>query len=127
MDNTNIGMQHTSKVLVSGNNTARAMGSGELPVFATPEMVALMENAAMMAVSKALDNDCTTVGASINISHLSPSSIGTTIIATAILTKVEGRKLTFHVEAKDGSNLIGEGEHVRYIVNIEKFMEKANK
>jgi fluoroacetyl-CoA thioesterase len=124
MKEIGIGLQHTSKTLVTERNTAISMGSGELPVFATPEMIALMENAAMMAVEKYMEEGYSTVGSAINIAHIHPSAIGTTIIATATLTQIDGRKLIFHVVAKDDDKIIGEGEHVRYIVDAEKFMSK---
>ncbi len=119
------GINHTSKILVTSQNTALNMGSGDMMILATPEMVALMENAAMSCVSQYLEGDETTVGCFINTSHVRPSKIGTTIIALATLTEVEGRKLTFHVEAKDADgNLIGEGTHERFVVNRDKFLSK---
>ncbi|MCQ2605274.1 MAG: thioesterase family protein [Bacteroidales bacterium] len=120
-----IGLKNTSRTIVTEANTAKVMGSGNLDVFATPAMVALMENAAMNAVASELPNGSTTVGSLMNTSHIKPSGIGTTITATAELIAVEGRKLTFHVSASDGESIIGEGEHVRFVVDIERFMEKV--
>lgn len=120
-----IGLKNTSQTIVTEANTAKVMGSGNLDVFATPAMVALMENAAMNAVASDLPNGSTTVGSLMNTSHIKPSGIGTTITATAELIAVEGRKLTFHVSASDGESIIGEGEHVRFVVDIERFMEKV--
>lgn len=120
-----IGLKNTSRTIVTEANTAKVMGSGNLDVFATPAMVALMENAAMNAVASELPNGSTTVGSLMNTSHIKPSGIGTTITATAELIAVEGRKLTFHVSASDGKSIIGEGEHVRFVVDIERFMEKV--
>lgn len=105
-------------------NTAQIMGSGDMPVFATPAMVALMENAAMNAVSAMLPEGSTTVGAEMNCSHIKPSGLGAEITATAILTEVEGRKLTFNVGARDFEGMIGEGVHIRYIVDRDRFMSK---
>ena len=110
---------------VSEQNTAAAMGSGDLPVFATPAMVALMENAAMTAVAAALDEGATTVGAEMNVTHIKPSGIGAEITATAVLTAVEGRKLTFNVGARDAEGMIGEGVHIRYVVDRTRFMAKV--
>ncbi|MBQ5644732.1 MAG: thioesterase family protein [Bacteroidaceae bacterium] len=119
-----IGMTFTSNTVVSQDNCAATMGSGDLEVFATPAMVALMENAAMNAVAQALPHGSTTVGAEMNTTHIKPSPIGATVQATATLMAVEGRKLTFAVEACDGAGTIGRGTHVRFIVDKERFMAK---
>mgnify|MGYP002246706185 CR=1 FL=1 len=107
-------------------NVAATMGSGDLNVFATPAMVALMENAAMSAVADELPEGSTTVGAMMNTTHIKPSAVGDTVSATAVLKEVEGRKLTFEVRAQDSKGVIGEGTHVRYIVDKEKFMSKLS-
>ena len=109
---------------VMDGNTAEYIGSGDMAVLATPAMVALMENAAMLAVALKLEEGETTVGSMISTSHLKPSKIGNSISAIAELTAIEGRKLTFKIEAYDGETLIGEGEHIRFIVNREKFLSK---
>ena len=119
-----IGMTFTSETVVTLSNCAVTMGSGDLEVFATPAMVALMENAAMNAVAQALPHGSTTVGAEMNTSHIKPSAIGARVQATATLTAVDGRKLTFSVEASDGASVIGKGTHVRFIVDKERFMAK---
>src|SRR5574344_539593 len=118
------GLSHTSTLTVNEQNTAIAMGSGDMPVLATPAMMALMENAAMIAVKKALDDGQTTVGGHIDSSHLMPSAIGAEVSATAILTKVDGRKLYFHITAKMGEDVIGAGNPLRFIVNKERFLDK---
>ena len=119
-----IGMTFTSNAVVSLDNSAAGMGSGDLEVFATPALVALMENAAMNVVAPLLPNASTTVGAEINTTHIKPSAIGARVQATAKLVAVEGRKLTFEVEACDENGLIGKGSHVRFIVDRERFMAK---
>lgn len=119
-----IGLTYTSTTVVSEMNVAATMGSGDLNVFATPAMVALMENAAMNAVAGELPEGATTVGALMNTTHVKPSAVGETVSATALLKEVEGRKLTFEVRAQDSKGLIGEGVHVRYIVDSKKFMGK---
>lgn len=111
---------------VTPKNTADTVGSGDLPVYATPSMAALMEKAAKTAASGLLGEGETTVGSELNIKHLRPSVTGATVTATATLTAQEGRKLSFDVEASDEKGVIGSGNHIRYIVNIEKFMAKAN-
>lgn len=120
----NIGLTYTSTTIVDKTNTALTLGSGDMEVFATPAMVALMENAAMNAVAAHLEAGQTTVGSQITTTHIKPSALGATITATATLTAVEGRKLTFAVEAHDGETLIGSGTHVRYIVDRERFLAK---
>ena len=119
-----IGLTYTSTLVVSKDYVAAVMGSGDLHVFATPAMVALMENAAMLAVAEHLPEGSTTVGAMMNTSHVKPSPVDESIKATAVLTEVEGRKLTFSVKAEDSKGIIGEAVHVRYIVDRERFMSK---
>ncbi len=119
------GLSARSTVTVGDHNTALAMGSGDLPVFATPAMVALMENAAMEAVLDFLPAGTTTVGSELTAMHIKPSPLGVEITATAVLTEVEGRKLTFNVGARDAEGMIGEGVHVRFIVDREKFLAKV--
>ena len=116
------GLSHTSHLVVSQSDSAVSQGSGELEVLATPRMIALMENAAMLAVAPVLAPGETTVGGQISVSHLKPSAVGATVSATAVLTRVEGRKLTFALSASEGDKRIGEGTHIRFIVNREKFL-----
>lgn len=119
------GLTHTSTTEVKQENTARTMGSGNLEVFATPAMAALMENAAMLAVAESLPEGSTTVGSLLQISHNRPSGLGEKVQATATLEEVDGRKLTFSVTASDTKGVIGEGRHVRYVVDTRKFMAKV--
>lgn len=123
----------TSYTSVNKNNTATALGSGDMEVFATPAMTALMENAATNAAAIYIKNEMdeenlTSVGISLNISHEKASAVGKKIKALALLTAVDGRKLTFKVSAFEESDtnetLIGQGTHERFIVNREKFMNK---
>ena len=118
------GLKYTSTTVVTRDNSASAVGSGGIDVFATPSMVALMENAAMNAVAPFLPEGATTVGAEISTTHIKPSALGVEVQATATLTAVEGRKLLFDVEACDATGLIGKGTHVRFIVDVERFMSK---
>lgn len=121
------GLSATATTTVTAANTALVMGSGDLEVFATPSMVALMEHAAMTAVAPALPEGSTTVGAEMNTTHIKPSGLGASVTATAILTEVDGRKLIFNVGARDAEGLIGEGVHVRYVVDRARFMAKLSK
>lgn len=118
------GLTHTSTLKVTNADTALEMGSGDMPVLATPAMTALMENAAMLAVNDSLPEGCTTVGGHISTSHLKPSRVGAQVSATATLDKIDGRKLYFTVKAHDGDTLIGEGSHLRFIVERGRFMAK---
>lgn len=118
------GNTYTSYTTVTSKNTAISLGSGDMDVFATPALVALMENAAMLAVKDELPQGSTTVGAWIEASHIKPSALGEKISATAVLKEIEGRKLTFHISAQDSKGVIGEGKHIRYIVDRERFLNK---
>ncbi len=116
------GLTHTSRLTVADRDTAIAHGSGDMPVLATPRMMALMENAAMLAVAPCLPEGSTTVGGRIESSHLKPSPVGAEVEATAVLDRVDGRKLYFTVTARqsDGT-VIGEGTHLRFVVDRERF------
>lgn len=118
------GLTHTSRITVTDANTAATLGSGDMDVLATPAMVALMENAAMLCVAGQLPEGSTTVGSRMDTTHVKPSPLGATVEATAELTEIDGRKLTFHVSAREGDKLIGEGTHVRYIVDRARFLAK---
>ena len=120
-----IGKKYTSSMIVEEKHLACNVGSGDLPVFATPMMMALMENAAMLCVADELENGSSTVGGQISSSHLKPTGLGKTVTATAELISAEGRKLKFKVSASDEGGLIGEGEHLRFIIDKEKFMSKV--
>lgn len=119
-----IGLSYTSKLKVQELHLAINVGSGDLRVLATPMMMALMENAAMMAVAAELEEGQSTVGGQISSSHIKPTGLRHEVTATAELVKVEGRKLYFHISASDEEGIIGEGEHLRFIIGKEKFMSK---
>ena len=121
------GLKHISTTTVTAANTALAMGSGDMEVFATPAMVALMENAAMKAVAPHLPEGSTTVGAMMQTSHIKPSAPDETVTAEAVLQEVDGRKLTFRVTAYDAEGTIGEGIHIRYIVDRERFLSRLKR
>lgn len=119
-----IGLKHTSELTVTDTVTALKVGSGDMPVLSTPMMMALMENAAMLAVKDRLPEGLTTVGGHIESSHLKPLKIGDVVRAEAEVTKVDGKKIEFKVAAYSGDTLIGEGTHLRFIVDREKFMSR---
>lgn len=124
-----LGLTHRSSAIVSAETTAIHIGSGDMAVWATPAMLALMENAAMLAVRDALAEGQTTVGEHIESSHLRPSPVGASVYAIAELTAAEGRKLHFRVAAyqqtAEGDVLLGEGTHLRFVVEREKFLQKT--
>ena len=119
-----IGLKYESRTTVSTANSAKTLGSGDIDVFATPAMVALMENAAMLAVAAELPEGSATVGTQMNTSHIKASPLGAVITASAELTAVDGRKLTFAVKAWDEKGVIGEGEHTRFVVDRARFLSK---
>ena len=118
------GLTHTSTLIVGEQHLASSVGSGDLAVLATPVMISLMENAAMLAVKEHLPEGSTTVGGHIESSHIKPSPLGAEVEATATLDKVDGRKLYFTVVARQGNDIIGEGKHLRFIVDRERFLAK---
>lgn len=128
--NIESGIKYTVNTVVTDNDTAIKIGSGLLNVYATPTMIALMERTAKESVNSYLENGFTTVGIEVNIRHTRASKVGASIKCMVCLDKVEGKKLYFTVEAfeKKGSVClkIGEGTHVRYIVNSEEFMKKLD-
>ena len=117
-------MEHTSRLTVQVQHTAETMGSGDMPVLATPALVALMENAAMMACRPLCAEGETTVGGSIQVQHLKPSALGAEVEATAKVTQHEGRKVEFTIEARQGEVVIGTASHTRFIVDRERFLSR---
>ena len=120
-----VGMKAEVGTLVEREDTAKEVGSGDLLVYATPCMVALMEGAACEAIADALSDTQTTVGTALNIEHTSATPVGLEIRAVAEVTAVDGKVITFSVTAYDESGEIGSGTHKRVIVNAQKFLEKT--
>ena len=121
------GIQGFAKEIVTDDKTAAAVGSGLLPVYATPAMIALVEKAAWSSVADYLPGGDGTVGTRMDIRHVSATPTGMEICAKTVLTKADGRKLVFSAEVYDGAGLIGEGVHERFIVHNEPFLDKALK
>ena len=118
---------YTQDIIVVENQTAIQLGSGSLSVFATPALVALMENTATKAIAS-LNEGETTVGISINVQHLKASAIGEKISCEAHITAIDGRKISFEITAtNDKDEIIGTATHERFVVNAEKFMQKISK
>lgn len=122
-----IGLKGRADLTVTQQNTAAAVGSGLVPVFATPWMIALMENAAVNAVSSFLSEGEGTVGTFLNVSHDAATPIGMKVWAEAELTEINGKALTFSVAAFDEAGPIGKGTHGRFIINVERFLAKSEK
>ena len=125
MDALSIGLKGLAETLVTEENTAAAMGSGLLPVFATPAMLALMEKAAAGSVQPYLPEGQGTVGTRLEVSHLAATPIGLSVRAESELIAIDRRKLRFSVRAWAEDELIGEGEHERFIIDNARFLEKA--
>ena len=121
-----LGTQADATAQVDESRLACTVGSGSLPVYATPMMVALMEQAACAAVQDALEEGETSVGTALNILHTAATPLGMEARAVAEVTEVSGREITFHVVAYDHCGKIGEGMHKRVVVRTERFMEKTN-
>lgn len=119
------GLTGRAETVVAESNTAAAVGSGLVPVFATPFMIALMEGAAVNAVLPCLDADEGTVGTRLNVSHDAATPIGMKVWAEATLTAAEGKKLTFEVAAFDETGEIGRGTHERFVIKPERFLAKV--
>ncbi len=118
------GILGKAEKVLEKKDTAPVYGSGNIEVFATPAMIALMENAAFSSVEPFLGGDLTTVGIYVNVRHLSATPVGVKVEAQAELTEVNGRKLVFKVTACDESKMIGSGTHERYVVSRARFLEK---
>ena len=120
-----VGMKGEASTLVEREDTAMEVGSGDLLVYATPCMVALMEGAACEAVAPGLTEGQTTVGTALNIAHTSATPVGLEVRAEAEVTAVEGKVITFAIRAFDEAGEIGNGTHQRVIVTGQKFLDKA--
>ena len=120
------GLTYTATTTVTEDKTAKAMGSGTLDVFATPAMIALMENAAYQAVAPHLDEGMGSVGTYLAVKHLAATPLGMTVRCEAELLEIDRRRLVFKVTAYDETGVIGEGTHERFIINNESFMQKTN-
>ena len=120
-----IGMKGEVSTLVEREDTAAEVGSGSLLVYATPCMVALMEGAACEAIADAMAQEQTSVGISLEISHLSATPVGLEVRAEAEVTAVDGKIITFALTAYDEAGKIGEGTHKRCIVSTQRFLDKT--
>ena len=119
------GIKACKEIIVTKELCADAWGSGGLPVYATPAMIALMENTAWASVESCMEEGRSTVGTKLDVSHLSASPVGARITCESELIEAEGRRLVFRVKASDDAGLIGEGMHERFIINVDKFMART--
>lgn len=120
-----VGMKARVETLVEREDTALEVGSGDLLVYATPCMVALMEGAACEAIAPALTEGKTSVGTALNITHMSATPVGLEVYAEAEVTEVNGNTITFSVVAYDEAGKIGEGTHKRAVITSQRFLEKV--
>ena len=121
------GVKGHKEIVVTDEMTARKMGSGTLDVFATPAMIALMEQTAWQSVTPYLEEGQGTVGIRLEISHDAPTPLGMEVSSESELVEIDGRRLVFEVVAKDAlGTIIGKGHHERFIINEEKFQKKAD-
>lgn len=122
-----VGLKGRAETLVSENNTAQAACSGALPVFGTPFMCALMEEAAWTSIAPHLEEGQSTVGTKLNITHDSASPVGIKVWAESEVTVVDGKRIELQVAAYDEKGLIGQGTHERFIITDERFLAKTSK
>ena len=119
------GLHASFRYAVTTEDTAVALGSGDVPVLGTPRVVALVERATCAAVANALTDDLTTVGVRVEVDHLAPTPVGGTIEVDAVLEAVEGRRLTFGVRVRDDERDVARGTVVRTLVTRERFVATA--
>ncbi len=121
-----VGLEGKKEELVNEKNTAIAYGSGGVAVYATPAMLGLMEGACLQAVDPLLPSGMATVGTSADFKHIAATPPGMKVWACAKLIKTDGKRLSFTVEAYDEKEKIGEGTHERYIIDLDKFLQRTN-
>ncbi|MEY4174344.1 MAG: hypothetical protein RI900_1509 [Actinomycetota bacterium] len=120
-----VGLKGVASLVVTQSDTAVAMGSGQVPVLATPRLVALCEQATCAALDGHLGEGCTTVGMRVQLDHLQPTAVGGSVHAEALLEKIEGRRFTFTVSASDDKGLVAAGKVTRVLVDVARFLEKS--
>lgn len=120
-----IGLKGRAETVVVQENTAAAVGSGLVPVFATPSMIALMEQAASSSLLPCLEEGQGSVGTHIDVTHESATPIGLKVWAETEVTEVNGKQITFTVSAYDEAGLIGRGTHKRAIITVDRFLSKT--
>ncbi|MBO5323046.1 MAG: thioesterase family protein [Oscillospiraceae bacterium] len=120
-----VGMKGEASILVEREDTAAAVCSGTLLVYATPCMIALMEGAAVEALNGCLSEEQSSVGIELNVRHTAATPVGMEVRAEAVVTAVEGKIITFEVKAFDEAGEIGSGTHKRAIIHAQRFLDKT--
>jgi fluoroacetyl-CoA thioesterase len=121
------GLQGTVELVVAEEHTAPSIGSGKVRVLATPVMINLIEAAALKAVEHLLAPGYQSLGTHLDVHHVAATPVGMKVVASAVVTRVEGRTVFFNVDAKDEKDLIGHGTHERVVVNVAKFDARVQK
>jgi fluoroacetyl-CoA thioesterase len=124
MSQLSVGLTSTQEHVVGDADTAAALGSGELPVLATPRLLAWCEAATCAAIEEGLDVGRTSVGTRVSLEHLAPSAVGATVQVTATLDYVDGRLVRFGVSARQDGKLVGAGEVTRVVVDSDRFLAR---
>jgi fluoroacetyl-CoA thioesterase len=119
------GLTASVKLVVDDADTALALRSGDVPVLGTPRVIALAEEATIVAIGNALPEGRTTVGYQVQLAHLTPTPVGGTVVAEATLEQVEGRRLTFRVAVNDARGLVAAGRITRVVVERARFLDRA--
>lgn len=120
------GIKNTLTIKVTNDKTAKVLGSGTLDVFATPAMVALMEQTAAQSVQPLLENGITSVGTKINVEHLSADPVGIEVTCESTLVEIDNRRLVFDIVVSDKHSVVGKAYHERFLIKSESFMTKTN-
>jgi fluoroacetyl-CoA thioesterase len=122
-----VGLTGQADIVVSPDKTAPFVGSGRIAVLATPVMINVIEAAALAAVERLLPPGHQSLGIHLDVRHFAATPVGLTVTATAEVTAVEGRTVTFRVEARDEREVIGDGTHQRVVVNVARFDERVQR
>ena len=120
-----VGMKASVDFTADAATTAIALGSGDVPVLGTPKVVALVEEAAVAAIADGLDAGATSVGTALSIDHRAPTAVGSTVRATAVVTSVEGRRVSFAVTVSESDDTVAVGTHTRAVVDRDRFLESV--
>ena len=125
MEQIKEGLSFSQERIVTEKDTAKAYGSGSLAVYATPALIAFMENTALKTIEKYLPESSSTVGIEIHTKHIKATPVGDQITCEAVIAKVEGRMISYEITAKDSKNdIIGTATHDRVVIDVERFMSK---
>lgn len=119
------GLRGSASLVIEASDTASALKSGDVDVLGTPRLIALCEEATMVALTDQLDDDVASIGMRIRVDHLQPTPVGASVTAEAVLDKIDGRRLTFTVSASDHGGLVAAGKITRALVNRASFLEKC--